>query len=88
MKKINWKVRFKNKAFWVVLIPATIVLIQTVASLFGYTLDLSDIGDKLVAIVEALFLVLAIVGIVVDPTTEGITDSAQALTYEEPKKEE
>lgn len=84
-KLINMTVRFKNKAFWVAFIPALLVLIQVVAAVFGYTLDLGDLGNKLLAVVEAVFMVLSILGIVVDPTTKGIGDSTQALTYEQPK---
>ena len=87
MKNINWLVRIKNKVFWVALIPAILILIQSVAAVFGYTLDLSDLGNKLLAVVEGVFGVLVILGIVVDPTTNGVTDSKQALTYTEPKKE-
>ena len=86
MKNINWVVRIKNKAFWVALIPAVLLLIQVVAAVFGYTLDLGDLGNKLLDVVNAVFAVLAILGVVTDPTTKGITDSDQALTYTEPKK--
>lgn len=82
---INWKVRIKNKAFWASLIPAVLLLIQVIAAVFGYTLDLGDLGNKLLAVVNALFAVLAILGVVTDPTTAGVGDSAQALTYTEPK---
>lgn len=82
---INWKVRIKNKNFWLALIPALLLLIQAVAYVFGFSLDLSEMGDKLLAVVNALFAVLALLGIVTDPTTAGVSDSAQALTYEKPK---
>lgn len=85
--KINWKVRIQNKAFWVALIPAAIVLIQTVAAVFGFTLDLGDLGNKLLAVVEAVFIVFAILGVVVDPTTAGLSDSTRAMGYTEPNKE-
>lgn len=85
---INWKVRIKNKTFWLTLIPAVLLLVQVVAAVFGYTLDLSELGDKLLAVVNALFGVLVILGVVNDPTTIGVKDSKQALTYEKPKKEE
>ena len=85
---INWKVRIKNKNFWIALIPAVLLLVQVIASVFGYTLDLGELGDKLLAVVNALFAVLTILGIVTDPTTAGIGDSKQALTYETPKKED
>lgn len=87
-KYLNWVVRIKNKAFWISMIPAMLLLIQTVAAIWGYTLDLGDLGNKLLAVVNAIFTVLAILGVVTDPTTEGIKDSTQALAYEEPKKEE
>jgi phi LC3 family holin len=83
---INWKVRIANKNFWVAIIPAVLLLVAAVAGVFGYTLDLGDLGNKLLEVVEAAFLVLGIVGIVNDPTTDGLSDSKQALTYEKPKK--
>ncbi len=86
MRNINWLVRIKNKSFWIALIPAVLLLIQVVAAVFGITLDLGDLGNKLLAVVNAVFSVLTILGIVVDPTTSGITDSEQALTYTEPKE--
>lgn len=83
---INWKVRVKNKNFWITLIPAILLLVQVVANVFGYTLDLGDLGNKLLAVVNALFAVLSILGIVTDPTTQGVADSNLAMTYETPKK--
>ena len=83
---INWLVRFKNKNFWIALIPAILVLIQVIANVFGYTIDLGTLGEKLLAVVNAVFVLLSILGIVVDPTTEGVSDSTQALTYIEPKE--
>ena len=84
--KINWKVRLKNKAFWVAIIPAILLLIQAVASVFGYTLDLGEIGNKLLYVVETAFGVLVILGVVTDHTTVGLSDSEQALTYTKPKQ--
>lgn len=88
MKNINWNVRLKNKTFWLALIPATLLLAQVVAAVFGYTLDLGELGNKLLAVVNALFAVLTIIGVVSDPTTAGVTDSKQALAYAEPKPKE
>lgn len=83
--KINWLVRIKNKAFWVAFVPAVLLLVQTAAALFGFQIDLGEIGDKILAVVNAVFVVLAILGIVTDPTTEGVSDSKQAMTYTAPK---
>lgn len=82
---INWEVRIKNKNFWVSLIPMLLLLAQTVASVFGFTLDFGELGNKLLAVVEVLFSLLALLGIVNDPTTESLSDSRQAMTYETPK---
>ena len=86
--KINWIVRLKNKNFWIAFIPALLLLVQVVAAVFGISLDLGDLGNKLLAVVNAAFAVLSILGIVTDPTTAGISDSDQAMTYETPKKNE
>ena len=82
---INWKVRVKNKLFWLAIIPAVLVLIKAVAAVAGIEMDFTDLGAKLSAVIEAVFSILAILGIVVDPTTEGVQDSRLAMTYEEPK---
>lgn len=84
--KINWLVRIKNKAFWLAFVPAVLLLVQTAAALFGFQIDLGEIGDKILAVVNAVFVVLAILGIVTDPTTEGVSDSEQAMTYNAPKE--
>lgn len=83
---INWKVRIKNKAFWLAVIPAVLLLVQVCAAPFGYTWDFGVLNVQLAAIVNALFAVLAILGIVADPTTAGMGDSEQALSYEQPKE--
>ena len=85
--KINWKVRIKSKTFWLAVIPAVLLLIHAVAAVFGYTLDLGDLGNRLVDVVNTLFAVLTMIGVVTDPTTAGISDSQQALTYTEPKED-
>lgn len=83
--KINWIVRIKNKNFWISFIPAVLLLVQVVAAVFGVELDLGDLGNKLLAVVNAAFSVIVIVGVVTDPTTKGVSDSDQAMTYEKPK---
>lgn len=86
--KVNWKVRIKNKAFWLAVIPAVALVAQAAAAVFGYTIDLTTMVGKLQAVVNAVFALLVILGIVVDPTTEGIGDSNRAMTYDEPWKDE
>lgn len=83
--KINLLVRLKNKTFWLSLIPALLLVAQTIASLFGYNWDFVVLNQQITAIINAVFAVLSILGIVVDPTTAGFGDSLRALTYTEPK---
>ncbi len=84
---INWRVRLKNKNFWLAVIPAVLLLAQAMAAVFGLELDLGGIGDKLISVVNAAFGVLVVLGVVNDPTTDGLGDSKQALTYDTPKKD-
>lgn len=82
---INWKVRLKNKTFWLGIIPAVLLLVQQIVGLFGVVIDFTPLQNQLVTIIGTVFSILAILGIVVDPTTKGVSDSAQAMTYTEPK---
>lgn len=85
---INWKVRIKNKTFWLQIIPAILVLVHMILKCFGIDFDYAEINANLINVVEALFVVLAILGIVNDPTTAGMSDSWQAMDYVEPKAKE
>lgn len=82
--KINWTVRLKNKQFWLSVVPAIALVAQAVAALFGYTIDLTTIVGKVQAVVNAVFGLLVILGVVVDPTTAGVGDSERAMSYDEP----
>lgn len=85
--KINWKVRIRNKNFWLALIPALLLLVQVVAAPFGYKWDFGVLNQQLAAIINAVFALLSILGVVNDPTTAGVGDSARAMSYDEPRKE-
>ena len=82
---INWKIRLTNKYFWLSAIPALALVIQTIASVFGFEYDFSDTVNKLIVVVNAVFAFLVVLGLVNDPTTEGVSDSKQALKYTKPK---
>lgn len=85
---INWKVRLKNPAFWSGLIGVLATLAISMAQLLG--VDIAEVVNgwqsALVALVTAIFGILALVGVVTDPTTSGVSDSNQALTYTKPKE--
>ena len=82
---VNWRVRLVNRTFWVSIIPAILLVVQLVLDLVGIKMDFGEWGNKLVAIVDAIFIVLSIMGIVNDPTTEGLNDSVRAMTYDKPQ---
>ena len=82
---INWRVRIKNKAFWISIIPAVLLVLQAVGSVFGFQLDFGELGEKLLSVVNTVFAVLVILGVVADPTTKGLSDSERAMTYDQPK---
>ena len=84
--KINWKVRFKNKAFWMALIPAVLLLASQVCAICGVQIDTAAVSDQLIGIVGTVFTIFALLGIVTDPTTQGVNDSDRAMTYQEPHK--
>lgn len=82
---INWKVRIRNRTFWMTFIPAVLLLIRSVAAVFGYALDFDALSAQLSAVAEAVFVLLSILGVVNDPTTAGLADSENAMTYRTPK---
>lgn len=84
---INLKVRAKNKAFWIAFIPTLLLLAQQICGVFGITLDTAGLSEQLIAIVGTAFAILSLLGVVNDPTTSGMSDSAQAMEYETPRKD-
>lgn len=81
MNKINWKLRIKNKATLAALLAACVTLVYTVLGMAGVVPAVSQS-----AVMEALAMllnILVLLGIVVDPTTPGIGDSARAMGYAE-----
>ena len=81
----NWKVRRKNKTFWLTAVPAVLLLASQVLKLFGVEWDYSGLAEQLTAIVGTIFAILALLGVVNDPTTQGVGESRQALDYDRPK---
>lgn len=87
MNKINWLVRLKNKSFWVVAIPSVLLIISLVLDIFGVTFDIGSLQDKLLKILDAVFAIIAALGIVTDFTTTGFKDPQSVMAYTEPRDE-
>ena len=84
---INWKVRFKNKRFVIAFLAGLLLLVKQVSVLFGYNLNTELFSTNINNVVDAVFILLGLLGIVNDPTTQGFSDSEQAMTYKEPKQD-
>ncbi len=90
--KINWKIRIKNPIFWVQIVVS---VFTPILAYMGITVqDLTtwqSVWNALVlAVSNPYVLVLVAVSVyntIIDPTTTGISDSANALTYTEPNSE-
>ena len=81
--KINWKVRLKQPAFWIATIPVVITFVYSVFALVGIVPSITQ--DAVQNLFLALVAVLAQFGIVVDPTTKGVSDSDRAMKYDKPE---
>lgn len=86
MNKINWKVRFQSKVFVISLLGLIFLLVQQILSIFGIGWDYTILNEQLTQIINTVFLLLALIGVVKDPTTEGLLDSDQAMSYRKLKK--
>ncbi|WP_332649824.1 phage holin [Lysinibacillus sp. 54212] len=81
--RINWRVRVRHKTFLVALFSLLLLLSQQVAAIFGYELT-AQISEQLTSIFNTILSILVLLGVVVDPTTKGMSDSERACTYERP----
>jgi phi LC3 family holin len=83
---INWKVRIKNPVFWMTIIPAVTGFVYTVLGAFEIVPALSE--NMVLNLATMVITALTTLGVLVDPTTAGIGDSALAQTYEKPRKDD
>lgn len=84
--KVNWKLRFSNKVTLTAIVLAVIALIYQVLALIGIAPQISE--SQLVQLAGMVINLLAVLGIITDPTTAGVSDSDQALGYDEPKSQQ
>lgn len=83
--KINWKVRAKSASFWVAMLGAIVAFAYQICGIVGVVPAVSE--DQVTQLVGVVINILVGLGIIIDPTTAGVSDSKQALGYEEPKKD-
>lgn len=81
---INWILRLKNKVTLTTLLTTIIVAIYSILATFGVTPSITQ--EQAMNVIIAIISVLVSVGVVTDPTTQGFSDSKQAMTYEKPKE--
>lgn len=81
-KKINWKVRFKNPVFLTSFISLIVGFIYNVLALFDIFPAVTE--ELIMKIVGEVLTFLGLIGVVVDPTTQGLYDSERAMSYDEP----
>lgn len=84
--RINWKIRIKNKAWLLAIVGAIISLAYQIMELAGYTPTIPQ--EKLLDLITAALTILSLLGIVIDPTTDGINDSDRAMSYEQDYEQE
>lgn len=81
--KLNLKVRMRNPLFWLTIIPAILSSVYTVLGCFGVVPGISE--DIIIKAATAIVTALTTVGVLVDPTTKGVSDSERALSYTDPQ---
>ena len=82
--RINWKIRLMHKPFILALFSMLLLLAQQVGALFGFDLT-SGMSEQLTTILNTVLSILVLMGVVVDPTTSGTSDSERALMYRKPR---
>ena len=83
--KINWKIRFQNKTFLTGLISLVVVFIYDLLQLLEIAPAVTQ--SAVMQVAEGILTILGMLGVIADPTTAGLSDSRQALTYTSPKQD-
>lgn len=86
MKNINWKVRLQSGPWWMGVISSTVIAVFALLKIFK--VEMSITLEEVLNVATLILMVPASIGIISDPTTKGIADSAQALNYEKPKDDQ
>lgn len=80
---MNFKVRFKNPVFLLTFLTTVLAFVYQILALFEVVPVVSE--DQMVQLITMVVNMLAMLGVLVDPTTKGVTDSERAMSYDEPQ---
>lgn len=80
---MNIKVRLKNPVFLLTFLTTVLAFIYQILGMFGVVPAVTE--DQLVQVITLVINLLATIGVLVDPTTKGVTDSERALGYTDPQ---
>ena len=87
MNNINWKVRLQSGSWWMGIISAVVVAVFAILKIFKVETSVTVTADEIMNVAMLVLMIPAAIGITTDPTTKGVSDSQQALTYDEPKSD-
>ena len=80
--KINWKVRLRNKTWLMSIIALVITFVYDLLAMLEIVPSVTE--EWIMGIVQTALTLLTALGVVIDPTTSGATDSDRAMLYDEP----
>lgn len=73
--QINWKLRLKNKVTLTAILATLFLLIEQLGL---------DLPNNTSQVLDTALTLLVLLGVINDPTTQGIEDSTRAMEYDEP----
>lgn len=82
---INWKVRLKSGSWWLGIISAVVTAVFAILQLCNVELPVT--AEQVLQAATLVLMIPAAIGITTDPTTKGVSDSAQAMAYDAPKQD-
>lgn len=82
--KINWKVRLRNKTWLMSIIALVITFVYDLLAMLEIVPSVTE--EWIMGIVQTALTLLTALGVLIDPTTQGVADSDRAMLYDEPGK--
>ena len=80
--KVNWNVRFRNKVWLASFLSAIVIVVFTLLNIFGISPGFTE--EKIMRVINAALVILSLLGVIIDPTTNGVKDSKRAMMYIDP----